>query len=67
MATKRIGIYYEIHSCTHAAKWLLCVLPAEAGLTKTPFGWSLKMAWKTPKISEVSVGMEINLYVCAEL
>ena len=24
-----------------------------------------KMAWKTPKIVEVSVGMEINMYMCA--
>jgi coenzyme PQQ precursor peptide PqqA len=24
-----------------------------------------KMAWKTPKIVEVSVGMEINMYACA--
>ena len=25
----------------------------------------IKMAWKTPKIVEVSVGMEINMYACA--
>jgi coenzyme PQQ precursor peptide PqqA len=25
------------------------------------------MAWKTPKIVEISVGMEINCYACAEL
>jgi coenzyme PQQ precursor peptide PqqA len=25
----------------------------------------LKMAWKTPKIVEVPVGMEINMYACA--
>ncbi|MBT3396666.1 MAG: pyrroloquinoline quinone precursor peptide PqqA [Alphaproteobacteria bacterium] len=25
------------------------------------------MAWKTPKIAEISVGMEINCYACAEL
>ena len=24
-----------------------------------------KMAWKAPKIVEVSVGMEINMYMCA--
>jgi coenzyme PQQ precursor peptide PqqA len=23
------------------------------------------MAWKTPKIVEVAVGMEINMYACA--
>ncbi|MSP20240.1 MAG: pyrroloquinoline quinone precursor peptide PqqA [Alphaproteobacteria bacterium] len=25
------------------------------------------MTWKTPKIAEISVGMEINCYACAEL
>jgi coenzyme PQQ precursor peptide PqqA len=24
-----------------------------------------QMAWKAPKIAEVSVGMEINMYMCA--
>ncbi|MFB9268140.1 pyrroloquinoline quinone precursor peptide PqqA [Bradyrhizobium erythrophlei] len=24
------------------------------------------MAWKAPKIVEVSVGMEINMYACAQ-
>ena len=26
---------------------------------------SAEMAWKTPKIVEVPVGMEINMYACA--
>jgi len=25
----------------------------------------IEMAWKTPKIVEVPVGMEINMYACA--
>ncbi|MBT4769156.1 MAG: pyrroloquinoline quinone precursor peptide PqqA [Rhodospirillaceae bacterium] len=25
------------------------------------------MAWNTPKISEISVGLEINSYACAEV
>jgi len=25
------------------------------------------MAWKTPRIVEIAVGMEINSYACAEL
>ena len=25
------------------------------------------MTWNTPKIAEISVGMEINCYACAEL
>jgi coenzyme PQQ precursor peptide PqqA len=29
------------------------------------FGKETEMAWKTPKIVEVPVGMEINMYACA--
>jgi coenzyme PQQ precursor peptide PqqA len=25
------------------------------------------MAWKTPKVVEIAVGLEINSYACAEL
>jgi coenzyme PQQ precursor peptide PqqA len=27
--------------------------------------WEKRMTWKTPKIAEVPVGMEINMYACA--
>jgi coenzyme PQQ precursor peptide PqqA len=27
--------------------------------------WEDDMAWNTPKIVEVAVGMEINMYACA--
>jgi coenzyme PQQ precursor peptide PqqA len=27
--------------------------------------WETPMSWKTPKIVEVPVGMEINMYACA--
>jgi coenzyme PQQ precursor peptide PqqA len=27
--------------------------------------WETLMSWKTPKIVEVPVGMEINMYACA--
>jgi coenzyme PQQ precursor peptide PqqA len=27
--------------------------------------WETQMTWKTPKIVEVPVGMEINMYACA--
>jgi coenzyme PQQ precursor peptide PqqA len=30
-----------------------------------PITWETRMTWKTPKIVEVQVGMEINMYVCA--
>jgi coenzyme PQQ precursor peptide PqqA len=29
------------------------------------FKMEVRMAWKAPKIVEVSVGMEINMYACA--
>lgn len=30
-----------------------------------PITWENKMAWNTPRIVEVPVGMEINMYACA--
>jgi coenzyme PQQ precursor peptide PqqA len=30
-----------------------------------PLTWESLMSWKTPKIFEVQVGMEINMYACA--
>jgi coenzyme PQQ precursor peptide PqqA len=30
-----------------------------------PVSRESQMAWKAPKIVEVSVGMEINMYMCA--
>jgi coenzyme PQQ precursor peptide PqqA len=30
-----------------------------------PVNKETQMAWKTPKIVEVPVGMEINMYACA--
>jgi coenzyme PQQ precursor peptide PqqA len=35
------------------------------GRMSSDFEWRATMAWKTPKIVEVSVGMEINMYACA--
>jgi len=36
------------------------------GATLAPnYTWEKEMAWKTPKIVEVPVGMEINMYACA--
>ncbi len=39
-------------------------LPRGATLAPT-YTWEKEMAWKTPKIVEVPVGMEINMYACA--
>ena len=33
--------------------------------TLRPTPWETEMAWKAPKIVEVPVGMEINMYACA--
>jgi coenzyme PQQ precursor peptide PqqA len=40
------------------------VLPAH-GIVRS-FLEETIMAWKTPKIAEVQVGMEINMYACAK-
>jgi coenzyme PQQ precursor peptide PqqA len=44
------------------------VLASESAVAQSPV-WNgketNKMAWKTPKIVEVPVGMEINMYACA--
>jgi coenzyme PQQ precursor peptide PqqA len=32
---------------------------------RRPVARESQMAWKAPKIVEVSVGMEINMYMCA--
>jgi coenzyme PQQ precursor peptide PqqA len=43
----------------------------QTGFTFTPARtkrhnlWEARMTWKTPKIVEVPVGMEINMYACA--
>lgn len=29
--------------------------------------WKTPKVWKTPRIVEIAVGMEINCYACAEL
>jgi coenzyme PQQ precursor peptide PqqA len=41
----------------------------EAGRHKTPAatGEENLMAWKSPKIVEISLGCEINCYACADL
>ena len=35
------------------------------GKSAVPLERRSEMAWKTPKIVEVPVGMEINMYACA--
>jgi coenzyme PQQ precursor peptide PqqA len=39
--------------------------PAILELALAPQHWRTSMAWKAPKIVEVPVGMEINMYACA--
>jgi coenzyme PQQ precursor peptide PqqA len=40
-------------------------VPWSQGGSSSGRKWRAKMAWKAPKIVEVSVGMEINMYMCA--
>jgi coenzyme PQQ precursor peptide PqqA len=35
------------------------------GAAVNSLSWRPKMKWNTPKIVEVPVGMEINMYACA--
>ncbi|MCS6892450.1 MAG: pyrroloquinoline quinone precursor peptide PqqA [Rhodovarius sp.] len=41
-------------------------LSGPAGMEPAPVGGNT-MAWKTPKIVEVSLALEINSYACAEI
>ena len=43
----------------------LPVWPYHIYAATVPRTWSSLMTWKTPKIVEVPVGMEINMYACA--
>lgn len=38
-----------------------------AGRPPAPVTGAKPMAWKTPKITEVSLALEINSYACAEI
>jgi coenzyme PQQ precursor peptide PqqA len=38
---------------------------AQGGIRPVFYNEESQMAWKTPKIVEVPVGMEINMYACA--
>jgi len=29
--------------------------------------WEKSMSWKTPRVIEIAVGMEINCYACADI
>jgi coenzyme PQQ precursor peptide PqqA len=40
-------------------------IAARVRQSAVPFERRSEMAWKTPKIVEVPVGMEINMYACA--
>jgi coenzyme PQQ precursor peptide PqqA len=40
-------------------------LTMRQSLSPAEITWETSMAWKAPKIVEVPVGMEINMYACA--
>jgi coenzyme PQQ precursor peptide PqqA len=41
------------------------LLGSTAARSSRQTSWEDGMSWKTPKIVEVPVGMEINMYACA--
>jgi coenzyme PQQ precursor peptide PqqA len=67
------GQILAISSCT--ATWnrpkiihwrtFISALVYSRGRTIVPYRKETVMSWKTPKIVEVPVGMEINMYACA--
>lgn len=52
-------------SCVPADSILASGLARAKRQSTIVWTWELEMAWKTPKIVEVPVGMEINMYACA--
>ncbi len=52
---------FDVNTCV-TSEVVLTSLPREhrATIPRRP-----RMTWKTPKIVEVPVGMEINMYACA--
>ncbi len=50
-----------------AARTVLKKAAAVASLTPAPATVEESMAWKKPRVVEVSLGLEINAYACAEL
>jgi len=45
--------------------WFRIYFSWQGGVRPVSFTKESQMAWKTPKIVEVPVGMEINMYACA--
>ena len=52
------------HKNKSLAKSKKCITLKRSGKSSRSEG-DRKMSWKTPKIVEVQVGMEINMYACA--
>jgi len=50
-----------VRALASSASWFYVGVGASAA----PNTWESLMTWKTPKVIEVPVGMEINMYACA--
>jgi coenzyme PQQ precursor peptide PqqA len=56
--------------CPSPAKWwgeLYSRWPTTSFARNVQSGEDYAMKWKTPRIVEIAVGMEINCYACAEI
>ena len=60
---RNIKLDFEIKKISLAKFWFRITLSGRAEFVR--FYKESQMAWKTPKIVEVPVGMEINMYACA--
>lgn len=71
MRTPRIRLHKKPHQVVPAPGFSLAVLPARAKLThalsqKSASERENAMAWTTPTLVEICVGLEINGYLPAE-
>jgi coenzyme PQQ precursor peptide PqqA len=57
----------KLHDFEARFRWrtFLSAVPYPTRAEFAPFARRATMAWKAPKIVEVPVGMEINMYACA--
>jgi coenzyme PQQ precursor peptide PqqA len=73
-ASSHKGVKFLLHCNTETGfldKKIFCwrsfgsLLLYRVGRSSSGYNKEGQMAWKTPKIVEVPVGMEINMYACA--
>jgi coenzyme PQQ precursor peptide PqqA len=62
---ERLSSFWDVGAAMFACTVSTGVLSSANAAKRDLVRRRSKMAWKTPKIVEVPVGMEINMYACA--